>query len=251
MIEAQEPIESIDINDLTPIPKARTGLVITAIALILVVLAGFFFAFFVIMPHIQASVYLNLTGCEANWSIDKESLKYGGRTEVCMMKGATQQSGPGDNDLEVLSKLHRVESIDLHGMGITDHGVQLMARLTHLRTLHLGKISSRGGRNYGPDITTKGVAEIAGLQEVKELYLDGHKFDDEAFRLIGTMTSLETLDLSDTGMTDQQLLMLKVLKNLKVLNIERNRVTPSAVAALRRELPSIKELADGTLPTGP
>ena len=54
------------------------------------------------------------------------------------------------------------------------------------------------------------------------------------------MTSLETLNLNLTKITDAGLAHLKNLKNLKSLSLEQTKVTREAAEQLRKAMPNCK-----------
>jgi hypothetical protein len=237
----------LDPANLRPVGRRnRIGLVV--LGLVIVGIAGLLLLLLVIMPSLQAIGFLSLNGQDAHWSVNRSNWYKGGKTEVAFdHKGRGWSNLVKDQDLYILLHLHRVESVELPGaMHLTDRGMEPLARLTHLKSLNLGR-RVQGFGTIGATLTEKGIAELTKLKELQTLCLDGHRLSPESLRLIGTMHSLVTLDLSDTTVTDADLDQLANLTQLKTLYLEMNSITPQAVARLQKKLPGLTTIDIGMI----
>lgn len=87
-------------------------------------------------------------------------------------------------------------------------------------------------------ISDAGLEHLAGLTDLKWLFLERTKVSDAGLVHLKSLTQLERLHLDGTQISDEGLLYLKGLKKLRVLHLERTHVTDTGVADLRRALPN-------------
>ena len=244
MIDLSTTSKPINIADLRPIARSRRPVLINLIlfTVVLMLVLGWL----VVLPHIQAVTYLALEGHEAHWSLSRANWRYGGGTAVTLgARSPWTRANIKDADLLILRRLHQVETVDFSGsVSLSDVGLKTISEFPRLKTLHLGK-RKIGNWYSGPDITDVGISELARLQSLRELSLDGHRLTDESLKTIEKMHDLQYLDVSDTSITDAGLEHLYNLKNLKTLYLEMNNLTPAAVAKLQSALPGCTTLEAG------
>lgn len=74
----------------------------------------------------------------------------------------------------------------------------------------------------GTDVTNRGVECIAKMPNIRTLRLDGLlSFNDASLQILTACEKLETLELTCTGVTDDGILILNQLSNLRTLVLEQ------------------------------
>ncbi len=115
---------------------------------------------------------------------------------------------------------------------------QLQARLPGLleyesrSSANLTVNASLGGKRFG-DRDMNMLAAIA--LRVTRADFSGTAISDASAPALGRMTTLESLRLADTGITDTTLAALASLKNLRALTVTGASVTPEGLLPLRRK----------------
>ncbi len=120
----------------------------------------------------------------------------------CRIAGGTRITDLG---LAKLSKLEKLQHLDLSGSAITPNGLKSLANLRDLRRLSLWNV--------------KGI-------------------DDTAAPYLEALGNLTSLDLSNTAVGDETLGRLSKLSGLRHLYVGETKVTPEGLADFRREHPS-------------
>ncbi|MCH8043914.1 MAG: hypothetical protein IID44_09380 [Planctomycetes bacterium] len=145
---------------------------------------------------------------------------------------ATRITSAGLADLSDLSSL---TALDVSWTSVDD--LAPLAKMTSLKTLNLS--------NCPFDVDE--LTHISGLVELETLHLFDVPVSDEALRHLSDLHSLRELSLVGASLTDQGLEHLYGLENLRVLLLTGD-VTDEAVARLRRALPGLETIVQGTLP---
>jgi hypothetical protein len=127
-----------------------------------------------------------------------------------------------------------LRELDLRGVEIMDADLEHLESLPSLRHLAL----------RGTAVTDEGLVHLAGLEQLQHLELRGTKVAGSGF---GHLPSgLETLDLTDTGVTEDALHRLPALPSLRALDLNRLALGDSACDALGR-FPGLRHVElDGT-----
>ncbi len=120
----------------------------------------------------------------------------------CRIAGGTRITDLG---LAKLSKLEKLQHLDVSGSAITPNGLKSLANLRDLRRLSLWNV--------------KGI-------------------DDTAAPYLEALGNLTSLDLSNTAVGDETLGRLSKLSGLRRLYVGETRVTPAGLAGFRKEHPS-------------
>jgi internalin A len=120
----------------------------------------------------------------------------------CRIAGGTRITDLG---LAKLSKLEKLQHLDLSGSAITPNGLKSLANLRDLRRLSLWNV--------------KGI-------------------DDTAAPFLEALPNLTSLDLSNTAVGDETLGRLSKLSGLRRLYVGETKVTPEGLAGFRKEHPS-------------
>lgn len=114
------------------------------------------------------------------------------------------------------------------GIRITDVGLAKLAELKQLRSLDLS----------GSLITAAGLAHLKQMPQIERLSLwNVSRLGDDAAAQLTALTSLVSLDLSDTAITDDGLKQLARLSSLKRLYISDTKVTPEGLEAFSKARP--------------
>jgi hypothetical protein len=146
--------------------------------------------------------------------------------------GLTSVSGGnlvGDDDLEIISTLDHVTSLNLDGSKrLTDKGLQHLARMPQLRELTLGG-----------NISDRGLEAVAHLRELRvfRMYWQGNITDDGAANL-KFCNHLEEVDLLGCNVGDGAIAALTGKRNLRRFKTGRN-VTDDGLALLQ-QFPAFK-----------
>jgi hypothetical protein len=138
-----------------------------------------------------------------------------------------------DKGLHALAGLENLEELDFWlSAAITDEGLAGLARLPRLRFAELSDLKS---------VTPAGWAALAKAPSLRELYFNYCALDDDGLAELGKIKDLEFLAYyqhQQTGkITDQGLLHLKGLANLRRLHIYSKPVTAEGMKALEDQLP--------------
>jgi Leucine-rich repeat (LRR) protein len=136
-----------------------------------------------------------------------------------------------DFNLDSITQLSQLESLDIGGSKVTDRGVAEMAGLTNLHTLGLSETV----------VTARGIATLAKLPKLARLNLwKSEKVDDKAAPHFAAMPAIETLELTETNITDATLNALERVKTLKDVYVGGTAVTEARVEAFRMARPDCR-----------
>ena len=133
-----------------------------------------------------------------------------------------------------LKKLARFKSLQLLNAGgsliLRDAELEEVAGLTNLRALYLF---------YSP-VTDAGLKHLAGLTKLESLDLSSTRVSDAGLKQLAGLKHLRALNLSRTRVTDAGLKTLAGLKGLLWLDLCGTEATATGVAALQKELPACR-----------
>ncbi|MBI3854336.1 MAG: hypothetical protein HY293_01455 [Planctomycetes bacterium] len=138
-----------------------------------------------------------------------------------------------DQALQALSGLDNLEEFDFGGQSsITDAGLVAIARLPKLRSLRLSELK---------EVTPAGWKALARAPALRELHFTYCSLDDAGLAALAGIKDVEFLAFyqwrEEGKITDEGLLSLKGLKNLRRLNIYSKPVTLEGMKALGDQLP--------------
>ncbi len=131
---------------------------------------------------------------------------------------------------EQIAGAGNITEIDLYNCGVTDAGMQSLAKCKKLQSLRLNSKA----------ITSAGFAALAECKAATALDLADTAFDDEACGVIATLPKLASLLLSNTKLTDSGLNKLQSLKKLTALDVRGSQVSAEAAAAFQRVMPQCR-----------
>ena len=149
----------------------------------------------------------------------------------------------GDDDLEKLSQLDRVTSLDLSGSQfISDEGLQNLERMPQLRELRLSHYP--GGR-----VTDRGLEVLQHLPELRVFEICWQSgVTDKGISNLRRCEQLEDVDLMGTQTGDEAIAALTGKPKLRKFKTGRN-VTDDGLALLH-QFPAFKTWSDGELKYG-
>ncbi len=127
--------------------------------------------------------------------------------------------GPG---LQYLADKKNITALALTETGVTDEGLKHIAGMKQLRSLYLP-----------PQIGDAGLAHLVGLTELADVSLAGSKVTDAGLAHLKGLTKLAGINLVNTGITDAGLAHLKGLPALRNLYLNGTAVTDAAVNVLK------------------
>jgi hypothetical protein len=116
------------------------------------------------------------------------------------------QNAIGDNQLSILAKLHKLQSVGLRNARISSAGLKHLRGLSYLQDLNL----------FNTDVGDAGLEHLQGL------------------------TNLRRLRLDNTLVTDAGLIHLHGLTQLRYLYLHRTQVTEAGAQELQRALPDLE-----------
>jgi hypothetical protein len=130
----------------------------------------------------------------------------------------------GDGCMQVITRLRRLQSLDLYGTNVTDASAAEIARLTELRQLVLPR-----------EVTSKGLRDLMALNRLDGLDVWLHPGKDvEALGCVRLLPLLEYLTLHGDGLSDAGLRIALELPRLKQLHIYGGKLTSDGLRALLR-----------------
>jgi WD40 repeat protein len=133
--------------------------------------------------------------------------------------------------MKLIGQLHDLETLNLAGTKITDHGLSELKSLSKLRVLVLDNTT----------ISDSGIKELAGLTALQQLRLRDTKITDAGLKELRGLQNLEMLSLDWTPIGDAGVKELLGLKKLGQLNLARTNLSDKGLFELRG-LPSLHHL---------
>ena len=118
----------------------------------------------------------------------------------------------------------RLTELVLAGEPLTDAGLEHLADLTYLQSLHL----------CSWQVTDAGLAHLSGLVSLRHLSLSFTQITGEGLAHLFRLVSLQSLDLSSTKVGDAALAHVSVLSSLKELNLSSTQITDAGLARLAK-----------------
>lgn len=137
--------------------------------------------------------------------------------------------GIGDEALESIAKLSRLEKLDLYGGRFSAAGLDRLANLPRLRRLTLADMA----------LTDEAARSIGRLTRLEQLSLANTRLASRQIRHLQDLRHLNSLDVSGTLVGDEGLRMLYDLKELKFVDLDGTMATPKGIERLQKKLPNI------------
>lgn len=178
------------------------------------------------LPHLQE---LKMCGWNTDWSVTQTYL-----SRLTNLTSITLQPALhfGEEGVNNLSSLTQLANIELHASHLQNHHLSPLRGLRNLGTLKL----------VDPNFGDRGLQEtISHLMQLTSLKLIGsHSFTDAGYASLASLTNLESLDLSESNITNQSLTHFASLPNLRTLILnDCSFITAAGFAYLRERLPNL------------
>lgn len=139
-----------------------------------------------------------------------------------------------DDDLQPLMQCERLRILNLSETSVGDPGIAHLASLSNLEELWL----------RDTEVTDAGLAVIGRLTKLRALSLADTTVSDEGVEHLKSLTQLEILHLGSTEVSDAALRLLQDMASLKELYLSNSRATQEGTNALMSALPNTKVIAD-------
>jgi outer membrane protein assembly factor BamB len=179
-------------------------------------------------------VALDLEVCDAIVDGSCESLgTFPQLRALSLKKTGFEKDRVAGTGLQQLTRLDKLEQLNLYGNALDDAGLAHFASMSSLRSLNLSLLP----------ITDAGLVHLQSLKKLRRLDLlfsvgfSGPKLTDAGAESLREMTGLESLNLTGTEITDAGLRQLQSLAGLKSIQITRTKITTEGVQAFRAALP--------------
>ncbi len=186
-----------------------------------------------------------------------------------------------DGALEIVSGLPGLEALDIAHTEVTDVGIESLVALVNLKELAVGRgrltntglafvrmlptltrldlsgarptpPDSPGGRGGAAVIPEETLRAIAGLKDLRALYLGYSAINADGIRVLAALDKVERLGLQGCSRVDDAAVAeLSNWKALQYLDVEETPVTEKALEVLRKSKPGIHVLSGGTPPASP
>lgn len=138
--------------------------------------------------------------------------------------------GVRDEQLQYLRHFENINHLYLGNSHVTDAGATELSRLARLEGLDL----------HGSQISNAGMAQLCQLTQLEWLDVSETSISDSGLVFLSGMQHLEYLDISGTQVTDDGLMHLCRMSRLKHLFVEGTRVSHAGVASLEKSLPEVE-----------
>ena len=186
-----------------------------------------------------------------------------------------------DGTLEIVSTFPWLEALDIAHTEVTDVGLENLTTLVNLKELAVGRgrltnsglaalrmlptlthldlsgaratpPDSPGGRGSGAVFPDETLNTIAGLKDLRVLYLGYSAINADGLRVLGALDKLEKLGLQGCSrVNDAALAELANWKSLQYLDVQEAPVTEKGLDLLRKAKSGIKILSGGAPPAPP
>lgn len=148
------------------------------------------------------------------------------------VNGGFVEGKPDRLDLSLIRALPGVVDVDLgFQQDLTDADLAKLQGMTKLRSLNL----------IGTEIADQGMPTVAGMTELRELYLP-HRVSNAGLLTLKGMPALEFVNLGETSITDAGLASLKEIKSLRRITLMGMRSMPPVTDAGMAHLAEMVEL---------
>lgn len=139
----------------------------------------------------------------------------------------------GDEGVLALCAARSLEKLTLRATNFTDAGFQPIAQLLKLKELQLGEL---------PHLTGTGFADIAELRALESVILSDSGITDKGMKAVGNLRELKHLDLDRTKITDDGIKFLASKRALEKLSFQETKVGDSGLLAVAGEVKSLKKV---------
>jgi RND family efflux transporter MFP subunit len=149
-------------------------------------------------------------------------------TELTWLRLDGQAKGLHGKAFAAAGGFTNLKTLDLTDSAIDDDGLSAISRLARLEELNLSKTW----------ITGKGFARLVSLERLKQLQLNGcGRLEGSSLAALAKLPQLEKLSLSGCPIDDSAVEPLKLLKALHQLDLYNTNISIPGIRALQKALP--------------
>ena len=140
--------------------------------------------------------------------------------QVLNLSGCPDFYGRGINPLLGQKAFRQLRELNVSGSNFGNYGLDQLNKLPQLEVLRASRCGFAGAAIQG----------LTGCDRLKVLDLSGNSFFDDNMKVVSRLKNLEELRLAQiTGLTDECMKSLKIMKHLKLLDLEGTRITEPVV----------------------
>ncbi len=153
-----------------------------------------------------------------------------------LKKTAFETERISDRGLAQLTRLQKLESLNLYANKLTDAGLEHLPKFSRLRDLDL---SLMGWSDAGLAV----LAKMQSLRVLRLLFAEGFagpELTDAGMPHLTGLADLEILDLTGARLTDRGLAKLSLLKQLRQLRVIKTQITLVGLHQFQRQLPECR-----------
>jgi hypothetical protein len=125
----------------------------------------------------------------------------------------------GADGLRHLATLPRLESID--GVALSTDSIEALASLENLKSLRIGMMMPR----IGAAVPQEDLSGLARLRSLEELSIPDGRWTEDELVVLESLPNLRRLQVASTDVTDRTMATIGKLKRLECLNLGMTRVT--------------------------
>jgi Leucine-rich repeat (LRR) protein len=149
-----------------------------------------------------------------------------------------------DIGLNNLSTLFGLKELAVGGNKLTDNGLLALRQMAGLTMLDLSGSQRTDSGLWSVSITESGLDTISTLAELRHLRLNGTAISSRGLEKLTTLGKLERLDLQGCSrITDDAAPVLGAMSALRLVDVTDTQMTAAGVAALRGVRPNLTVLA--------
>ena len=168
---------------------------------------------------------LTVAACPVTDAVLPTLAKFEG-LQVLRLSGCPDLYGRGMNIVLGKKAFSNLRELNVSGTNFGNYGMDQLNKLPKLEVLRASRCGMAGATIQG----------LLGCDALKVLDLSGNNFFDDNMKVVGRLKNLEELRLAQiNGLTDECLNSLKIMKSLKVLDLEGTRITEPAVKLLKEK----------------
>jgi internalin A len=168
---------------------------------------------------------LTVAACPVTDTVLPTLAKFDG-LQVLKLTGCQDLYGRGFHIELGKKSFHNLRELHVSGTNFGNYGMDQLNKLPKLEVLQASQCGFAGASIQG----------LLGCDELKVLNLSGNTFFDDNMKIVSRLKNLEELRLAQiSGLTDECLNSLKIMKTLKVLDLEGTRITEPAVKLLKEK----------------
>jgi Leucine-rich repeat (LRR) protein len=146
-----------------------------------------------------------------------------------------------DVGLDRLTALPNLKELAIAGNKLTDVGLQALRQLPGLTSLNLGGSQRTDSGLWFISMTELGLDSIVTLKDLRELRLDGMPVSNRWLEKLGALRNLESLSLKGCSrVNDTAAPLLSSNSTLQTLNLDGTAMTEKGISELRKAKPNAR-----------